>query len=85
MLHEFLCANVEWWERLLVSLPEDPLPNVPHRVLDLVAGVLPSRDGEDLVELLQRERFGFWHKQKHKEPENHTPRGIPAESTLSFE
>lgn len=53
-LQKCIRALVEWWQWLKV-LPKNPNAEVPQRVLNLVGGVLPGWDGEDLVQFLKGE------------------------------
>lgn len=47
---------------------------------ELVGGVLESRDGEDLVELLERETLGLRDEEEDEEEADGVPAGIPEES-----
>ena len=58
---------------------------MPQRVLELVRGVLAGRDGEDLIQLLERQGLGLGHEQQDQHPADQTPRRVPAERALGFE
>jgi hypothetical protein len=47
-----LCTLVKLGERLQL-LAKNPNTEVPGSILELVRGMLPRRDGEDLIQLFQ--------------------------------
>lgn len=58
---------------------------MPERVLKLIARVLAGRDGEDLVQLLERQGLGFGHEEQDQHPADQTPGRVPAEGALGLE
>ena len=47
--------------------------------------MLPGRDGEDLIKLLESEGFGLGHEEQDQYPADQTPCRIPAERALWLE
>lgn len=74
---------VEGRQRLEI-LPQNPDSEMPQRVLELVARVLASRDGEDLVQFLERQGLGFRHEEQDQEPADQTPGRVPAKGALGL-
>jgi hypothetical protein len=69
----------------LELLTQDPDSEVPQRVLELVRRMFPGRDGEDLVQLLQRQGLGLGHEEQDQHPADQAPGRVPAERTLWLE
>lgn len=46
--------------------------------------MLPSRDGEDLVQFFQSQGFSLRYEEQDQDPANQTPCRVPAERALWF-
>lgn len=75
---------IEWWQ-WLEFLSEHPCSEMPNCIPDLITCMLSCRNGEDLIQLFERESFCLWNIKQNEEPQDHTPRRIPTKSTLRFE